>query len=62
VSEFREFVQGWKEFTYMRFTVEVNKSGFPEDVGEALAAEVKAALLATAKEFDPDAVVKEDTE
>lgn len=51
-----------RELTFMRFEVELNMTGFPEDDGEARAAEVKQALLETAQDFDIDATVKETTE
>lgn len=50
-----------KEFTFLRFKVEFNMPGFPEDDGEACAAEIKRALLKTARDFDPEATVKEET-
>lgn len=49
------------EFTFMRFTVEINMPGLPDDDGEARAAEIKQALLETARDFDIDATVTETT-
>jgi hypothetical protein len=50
------------DYTYMRFEVELSFLGFPDDEGEALAKEVKQALLDAAKDFDADVTIKETTE
>jgi hypothetical protein len=50
------------EYTFMRFTVEINMRGFAKDGGDVKARIVKAALLEAAQEFDPGAVVEETTE
>lgn len=52
----------FNEFTFMRFEVELNLPGFPADEGKARAAEIKQALLETARDFDIEATVKETTE
>lgn len=49
------------EYTFLRFEVELNLSGFPEDCGDAIAEKVRCALLDTVRSFDVDGVVVETT-
>jgi hypothetical protein len=50
------------ESTFMRFTVEINTPGFPDDGGDGLAKDIGRALLETAVKFDTEAKVTETTE
>jgi hypothetical protein len=50
------------EYTFLRFEVELNLPGFPDDDGDAVSEKVRLALLSMVHGFDADATVVETTD
>jgi hypothetical protein len=50
------------EYTFLRFEVELNLPGFPDDDGDAVSEKVRLALLSVVRGFDADATVVETTD